>query len=96
MQPVGQALFFRQLGHPLRADHRQLAFKLGNPCFKQAVGIGQLSRHLVEQRERLLKPFPTGLLHRIDRRSNKGHGLPCEIREGGLLGGLGHGTFSRG
>jgi len=53
LQTVGQALFLGQLFHALCADHRQLAFKLGHPGFKQAVRIGPLAGHLVDQRKGL-------------------------------------------
>ncbi|MNE00197.1 hypothetical protein D3C80_926010 [compost metagenome] len=63
MQTVGQAFFFRQLLHALSADHRQLTLELGDPGFKHAVGIGQLTGHLIEQRECLLKARTARLLY---------------------------------
>ena len=90
LQAIGQPLVFCQLSDAPLPGQRQLAFKLGNPGFQQAVGVGQLSRHLIEQRERLLK------LRRVGGHVAQRRGSPCEIRDRGLLGGVGHGTFSLG
>ena len=88
LQAVGQAFFFRQFLHALGADHFQLALELGHPGFEHAVGVSQLARHLVEQRKRLLKTQPAGLLY--------GRQWPRSIRDRRHLGGLGHRALSLG
>ena len=90
LQTISQAFIFGQLSHALFTGQRQLAFKLGHPGFKHAVRIGQLGRHLIEQRERLLKLRCGG------GRSCQRHGRPGEVRDRGLLGGLGHDAYSLG
>ena len=67
LQAVGQTLFFGQLLHALGADHGQFALELGNPGFQQAVGIGQLARHLTEQRKGLFQAITAELFYSRDR-----------------------------
>ncbi|MNL30004.1 hypothetical protein D3C87_1517160 [compost metagenome] len=87
LQAVGQAFFFRQFLHALGADHFQLTLELGDPGFEHAVGVSQLTRHLVEQRKRLLKAQPAGLLY--------GRRGPRSVRDRRQLGGLGHRVLTR-
>ncbi|MNG26204.1 hypothetical protein D3C84_1111590 [compost metagenome] len=88
MQAVGQAFFFRQLLHALGTDHCQFTLELGYPGFKHAVGIGQLTGHLVEQRKCLLKAKPARQLY--------GRRLSRSIKDRRHLGGLGHRALSLG
>ncbi|MOA50451.1 hypothetical protein D3C78_1734630 [compost metagenome] len=84
MQAVGQAFFFGQLLHPLGTDHRQLTLEFGDPGFQHAVGVGELARHLIEQRERLLKTKPACLLY------------AGRVGDWRHLGGVGHRALSLG
>ncbi|MCY1550158.1 hypothetical protein D9M68_863880 [compost metagenome] len=67
LQALGQALLLGQFLHALGADQGQLPLQLGDPVLQHAVGLTELSRHLVEAGKSLLQAGAAGRLLRSRR-----------------------------